>query len=283
MCANAQPQSASGMAPCPAKSRGIPAALAVGPDAAYFPGKSAPPLSFRGVMPARPPPRRKTARGKLVGVAVFCAAWVGAGHGLHGAVIETSVIPDLAVMAAGPDASATVRARAGGPLIAQVLEIARPCSAAGEFGPRPVSCQKRAEPADTAALPSPDLLFDPAPGTLVAPSEISVAASDFEIMATRPSFDSLQPLSSGTTPELLDELIARPDEADDAGPLWSGNVDILRDYMVPALAIPALVVGALLLREVVRRRRRAISARRIRHSFGRSARRRLHASSPSPD
>ncbi len=227
--------------------------------------------------------RPKMRRGKRVGFTVFCAAWVGAGGGLHGAVIETSVIPDLAVLAAGSDAGATDRARAGGPLIAQVLEIAQPCSAAGEFSPRPASCQKRAEPADTAALPSPDLLFDPAAGTLVAPSEISVAASDFEIMARRPSFDSLQPLSHGTTPELLDELIARPDDEDDAGPFGSGKGDILLDYMVAALTILALSIAGLLLREVVRRRRRATLARQMKRSFGRSARRRLDASSRPSD
>ena len=228
-------------------------------------------------------PRLKMRHGKLVGFAIICATWVGAGGGLHGAVIETSVVADLTVLAAGSDAGATDRATAGEPLIAQVLEIAQPCSAAGEFGPRPASCQKKAEPADTAALPSPDLPFDPAAGTLVAPSEISVAASDFEIAARRPSFDSLQPLSHGTTPELLDELIARPDEQDDAGPLWSGKGDILLDYMVPALTIPALSIAGLLLREVVRRRRRATLARHIKRSFGRSARRRLRASSPSSD
>jgi hypothetical protein len=219
-------------------------------------------------------------RGKLVGIAIICATWVGAGGGLHGAVIETSVIADLTVLAAGSDVGATDRATAGGPFIAQVLEIAQPCSATGEFGPRPASCQKKAEPADTAALPSPDLPFGPAADTLVAPSEISAAASDFDFTATR-SFDGLQTPPSSITPELLDELIARPDEADDAGPFWSGNGDILLHYMVPALAILALSIAGLLLREVVRRRRRATLARHIKRSFGRSARRRLGAS-PRP-
>lgn len=234
-----------------------------------------------GVMPIgakhKAMPRPKMRRGKLVGIAVCCAAWVGARHVLQSAVVEASVIPDLAELAAGSDAGLPDGVGAGRSFIAQVLEVAKPCSVADEFGRPTANCQKRDEPAGPAALPSPDLPLGPAADTLVAPSEISAAASDFDFTATRSSFDGLQSPPSGTAPELLDELIARPD---DAGPFWSGNGDILLHYMVPALAILALSIAALLLREVLRRRRRATLAQHIKRSFGRSARRRLHTEAP---
>ncbi|HEY2540155.1 MAG TPA: hypothetical protein VGI28_11805 [Stellaceae bacterium] len=219
-------------------------------------------------------------RSKLVGIVVCCAAWVGASNVLQSAVSRASVIPDLAELTAGSDTGLPDRVAVGGSFIAQVSAVAKPCSDADEFGRPTASCQKKAEPAGPASLPSPDLPFGPAADTLVAPSEISAAASDFDFTATR-SFDGLQTPPSSITPELLDELIARPDEADDAGPFWSGNGDILLHYMVPALAILALSIAGLLLREVVRRRRRATLARHIKRSFGRSARRRLGAS-PRP-
>lgn len=231
-------------------------------------GVIGPPLTFRGAMPAlpmpKPPPHRKTARAKLAGIAVFCAAWVGAGDELHSAVIKTSVIPDRAESAAGPADSAT----AGGSFIARLSAVAQPCSAAEESGPGPASCQKKEEPAGPAALPSPGLPLDPTVFSLVAPSDISAAASEFNFAPMQPLFDGLQTLTSGATAELLDELIARPDE-NGAGPLWSGNGDILLDYVVPALAVLALSIAALLLREVVRRRRRTVAARHIKRSFGR--------------
>jgi hypothetical protein len=74
-------------------------------------------------------------------------------------------------------------------------------------------------------------------------------------------------LSSGPV-DSVNDLVVAPAAANDAAPSDPGD-DMLVQDAVPALAALGLVAAALLLREFVRRRRRAALARRVKRNFGR--------------
>ncbi len=84
-------------------------------------------------------------------------------------------------------------------------------------------------------------------------------------------------LSSGPV-DLVNDLVVAPAAANDAAPSSVPGDDMLVQDAVPALAALGLVAAALLLREFVRRRRRAALARRVKRNFGR--RRARFASDP---
>jgi hypothetical protein len=216
----------------------------------------------------------------LVGLLVCCGAWIEPGGGVsRSAVIEAPLVSGLSELAAGSEAGLANGAVAANPSTATLPVIAQPCIDADEFVLPSRGCRNATEAEGSAPPPSSELPLGPAADPIVAPFEISAAASAFDFVAGQPS---LPPLRAGIAPALLDELVARPEDTEDTGPFWAGRGDIVVNYAVPALAVLALVVAGLLLRELVRRRQRAALARRIKRNFRRSARRQLAPKSSRP-